>query len=103
MSDPLSVASGYFAGAASAPSTLARRFPEQVRGTRPYELAPPLPVLHEISKPDHLLSAVQTILAEAPEDTRQLEAAVERDGHGDQIRVGLAPFGVAAKRVAVRD
>src|SRR5438552_6503917 len=44
-------------GAHSESPTLARRFPSQVRGTRPYRLAPPLPVLSSL-KPDHLLSAV---------------------------------------------
>src|SRR5262245_27593018 len=44
-------------GAYSESPTLAWRFPSQVPGTRPYRLAPPLPVLSSL-KSDHLLSAV---------------------------------------------
>ena len=42
--------------------TLARRFPSSGPGTRPYRLAPPLPVLSSL-KSDHLLSAVDLTLA----------------------------------------
>src|SRR5437773_1524608 len=66
--------------------TLARRFPSGP-GTRPYRLAPPLPVQSSI-KPEHLLSAVIQLYG-LGQDDRKLQAAVERDGHALERRVGL--------------
>src|SRR5262245_5486640 len=81
-----------------------------VPGTRLYPLVPPLPVLESV-KPDHLLSAVDSTVAERRgrplrrirEHDRELEAAVERERHALQGRVGLPGLRVRGEGLGVRE
>ena len=62
--------------------TLARRFPLGPGDAPPYPPAPPLPVLLEISNPDHLLSAVSGLYLF--EYDVQVHRTVERHRHREQ-------------------
>src|SRR3954466_16398858 len=53
--------------------------------------------------PDHLLSAVSRTLAVRPENDRDLESAVERNGHARERRVRLPCLRIGGERVGVRE
>src|SRR5712691_5718050 len=76
--------------------------PRRSRGHAFYPLVPPLPVLESVTSGPPPFRGTRNI-PELAEDAAELEAAVERDGHRDESRVGLAGGGVRAQGLGVRE